>query len=466
MLQRFAGDTCRPKSNAGQVRIRRTNWLITVGVCTLTLLTIGCALESLRLRELQERAYDRRQEALHWADQLGLGSDRLTNAVRAFAATGQEEYLRAFRHEEKEVGTRDLAVQRLIDLGLTPHEQQLLERSKSESDALINLENKAFAATDLQTRIGYVYGDEYREAKQNIMEPLAQCRESIRSRLTVEAETLADRARTFGFCGLGLLILNGSTMVLALLLFYRRRVVEPLANINRSLSELLRNQASVTVGYQQDTSEIGEIARSLEQYRAASVEVERQRWIKNQVAEIAEILHQASTFEGFAQGLLNRLTPLLEGGAAALYVLAEGDTRLRFTGGYGWAPPADQQPSFAIGESLVGQCAHEKKTLTLTDLPAGYLPIVSGVGSAPPRVLTLAPVIAHGQPLAVIEVASFSPLSPLQQALLESISGMVCLHLEILQRNLRAQRLANELQNYRDSLRGSEERARALLHGT
>lgn len=465
MVLQKAGDTCRSDSNARFVRIRRTNWLITVGVCLQTLLTIACALESLHLRDQQERAYELRQEALHWADQLGVGSDRLTNAVRAYAATGREEYREAFKQEQNEERTRDRAVERLAVLGLTPYEQELLDRSKRESDALISLEDEAFSTPDRQKAVELVYGERYRSAKRNIMEPLAQCRESIRGRLTVEADSLADQARLLGFVGLGLLLLNGTTMVTALLLFYRRRVVEPLVEINRSLRGLLKNEAGVSIGYQQDPSEVGEIARSLETYRAASVEVERQRWIKNQVSEIAEALHQAATFESFAEGLLNRLVPLLGGGAAALYVLAEGDTRLRFVGGYAWAPPADQSPSFAVGESLVGQCAHERKVITLTELPADYLPIRSGVGSSQPRVLTLAPVLAHEQPLAVIELASFTTLTPVQQALLEAVSGMVCLHLEILQRNLKSQKLARELQNYRDSLRGSEERARALLHG-
>src|SRR6185295_6242682 len=98
---------------------------------------------------------------------------------------------------------------------------------------------------------------------------------------------------------LALLILNAGTMVSALLLFYRRRVVNPLACLNLSLRELITRKAGVSIGYQHDNSEVGEVARSMENYRANVERAERERWIRTSLAEIADALEGAEQPDDF-----------------------------------------------------------------------------------------------------------------------------------------------------------------------
>ena len=74
------------------MRIQQTSRIITVSVVLLSLLTIASAIVSQEYRKLQEENYARRRIALNTAPQLAAGSDRLTNAVRAYAATGEPRY--------------------------------------------------------------------------------------------------------------------------------------------------------------------------------------------------------------------------------------------------------------------------------------------------------------------------------------------------------------------------------------
>lgn len=74
------------------MQIQRTSQVIIVVVIGLSLLAIGCALRSLYLRNLQQRAYETRIECMRMADQLAAGSDRLTAVVRAYAATGDRRW--------------------------------------------------------------------------------------------------------------------------------------------------------------------------------------------------------------------------------------------------------------------------------------------------------------------------------------------------------------------------------------
>ncbi len=430
----------------------------------LTLLTLACGFQALHLRTLQEEAARDREEALLLADKLALGSDRLTSAVRGYAASGDPLFLDEFRRELDQDRNREVAIERLKKLGLTGRERDLLQQAKSNSDELVQLENQAIAWADqgqLEQAVGLVFGARYRQFKSSIVVPIQQFRDSLSDRYGQEVDLLSQEARDWAAGGLSLLVLNSLATAAVLTLFFWRRVVQPLTSINRSLGALLNGQKDVVIGFQEDASEVGDIARSLERYRRASDEAARQRWMKSQLAEIADSLHQAETPEQFAQCLLSKLVPLLGGGYGALYCWHEQEGQLRWWGGYGGAEDCDA--CFGPGQGLVGQCQMEQRLIQLSDLPAGYVKITSGSGSAAARSLILVPVLSRGQTLAVIELAAFQAPSSQQLEILEAVSPTVCLNLEILQRNLKAQKLAVELQGYRTSLRFSQEQAERLL---
>jgi two-component system, sensor histidine kinase and response regulator len=430
------------------MRIQRTSQIITAGVTLLSAVTITSAVISLHYRTLQERNYAARRIALNMLPQLAEGSDRLTAAVRGYAATGDRRYYEAFQRELNVDRTREQAVEELEQLELTSDERALLTRAKRNSDELLNIEHRAFEAVsrgDKPAAIGLVYGDEYRTAKASIMQPIADCRKSLDTRLTGQAEALARSARLLGSVAVVALILNACAILGCLLFFYRRRVVNPLVGLNENLRDLLAHKEGVSIGHQRDDSELGEVARSLESYRRAADEVETQRWVKSHVAAISSGLQNAESSEAFARLLLSNLLPLVQGGCGAFYLLDENASRFRFAGGYGYQPRDGMTASFALGEGIVGQCASEGKPITLRDIPDDYIRIVSGVGEAPPRFIVAFPLSSLERVQAVVEVASFSPLTSPQQALLDEVAGGAALNLEILQRNLKTHELFDRI---------------------
>jgi signal transduction histidine kinase/CheY-like chemotaxis protein len=451
------------------MRIQRTSRIITLSVVLLSLLTIACALVSLRYRTLQERNYATRRLATNMMTQLAGGSDRLTNAVRAYAVTGDRRYYDDFVRELKVDRTRDRAVEQLRQLELDPRERALLTRAKQNSDQLVSLEDRAFEAVqkgDNATAIGLVYGDEYRTAKASIMQPIAECRDLLDTRLTDQAEQLAGRSRIAGYLGMAAITANAAAVVGALLLFYGNRVVNPLAGLNHSLRDLLAHKSGVQIAHQDEDTEVGEVARSLESYRRAADEVETQRWIKGHVAETSALIQKTETPQQFAQTVLSKLVPLVAGGCGAFYLLDQPAGRFRFIGGCGYQQRPGVSLSYAPGEGIVGQCAAEGKAITVRDLPDGYITIASGVGEASPRVLVATPIVSLGQVLAVVEVASFTEPTPLHAALMNEIMPAVALNLEILQRNLKARELleqtrrqATELQTQQEALRAAMQKA-------
>src|SRR5262249_30779535 len=128
------------------MRIQRTSHVITVTIIALSILAIGCALLARYYLSIQERAYEDRRKMFNLTEQLAGGSDRLTSAVRAYAATGERRYYDAFERELNVDRNREIAVEGLRQLGLLPGELQLINNAKRSSDNLVHLENQAFAA--------------------------------------------------------------------------------------------------------------------------------------------------------------------------------------------------------------------------------------------------------------------------------------------------------------------------------
>src|SRR6267378_316175 len=425
------------------MRIQRNNKIITATIIVLSVFAIGCAFWSRHYRVVQEQSYEERRKMFNFTEQLARGSDRLTSAVRAYAATGDRRHYEAFERELTVDRNRDLAVEGLWQLGLTPAEQQLINNAKRSSDNLVHLENQAFAAVasnDVARAIQIVYGSEYETAKASIMGPIAECRQTLEWRLTSRAAELAARARLLTNIALFLLILNSAAMVGALLLFYRRRVINPLAQLNLNLRDLIARKPGVRIGYQEDDSEIGEVARSMESYRVNVEAAEQERWVKTSVAEVADAVQGAEQPDEFGSRLLSKLIPFVGGGCGAFHLMHEADGRFYFTSGYG-CDGATRDKGFAPGESVAGQAALERKTIVLSDIPRDYIRIGSSLGEAPPRSLALVPIVTQDRVLAVVELASFTALADQQRTLLDELAGMMALRLDVLQRNVRTREL-------------------------
>jgi two-component system, sensor histidine kinase and response regulator len=368
------------------MRIQRTSQVITVAITVLSVLAIGCALWSRQFRIIQERSYETRRKMFNLTEQIAVGSDRLTGAVRAYAATGDLRHYQAFQKELNIDRNRDFAVQGLRELGLTEGEEALISRAKENSDNLVHLEKQAFAAVnekDTARAVQIVFGPEYETAKAAIMAPIAEVRRALESRLTNHAEQLAAKARLLTNIALVLLTLNASAMVASLLLFYRRRVVNPLAHLNRNLADLAARKPEATIGYQEDNSELGEVARSMERYRVTVDEAERQHWVKSSLAEIADAIQGAQQPDDFGRRVLSALVPLVGGGYGVFYLLNDASGRYAFTSGYGVVAEGaggaggagGKNRDFAAGEGISGQAALERKIIIQSAIPADYLRI-------------------------------------------------------------------------------------------
>ncbi len=225
-----------------------------------------------------------------------------------------------------------------------------------------------------------------------------------------------------------------------------RRIVNPIRALQTSVECIARGDYAKEVPFKEAVDETGMLAWSIDVLKQGAAAMDEQRWIKTQAAQLTAELQGACSVAEFGQRFVSSLVPVLGGGVAGFYISESGLERVRRIAGYGLAEDGDSSATFAMGAGFVGQCALERKPVTLCDLPPDYLRISSGLGGAAPIQAAAWPLMSQDTLLAVVEFASFRESRPKEQALLTELLPVVGMSLEILQRNLRTEELLGQTQ--------------------
>jgi signal transduction histidine kinase/DNA-binding response OmpR family regulator/HPt (histidine-containing phosphotransfer) domain-containing protein/HAMP domain-containing protein len=243
-----------------------------------------------------------------------------------------------------------------------------------------------------------------------------------------------------------MLVGNTAALLLTALLGFLtfRRIVKPIRALEASVKTIAAGDYSKAVPFTDAPDETGGLARSVAVLKQGAAAMDDQRWVKSHVSKLTGELQGAAALPEFGQRLLSAVVPLLGGGVAGFYLPGETPGRLQRIAAYGLADSAAAAPSFGLGEGLVGQCALERKPVTLSNLPPDHLRISSGLGASAPTQAVALPLALMDSLLGVLEIATFRTWHAREQALLDELLPMVTMSLEVLQRNLRTQELLGQ----------------------
>jgi two-component system sensor histidine kinase/response regulator len=255
-----------------------------------------------------------------------------------------------------------------------------------------------------------------------------------------------------------MLIANTAALLLTALLgvLTFRRIVNPVQALETTVKAVADGDYQKRVPFTDARDETGGLARSIDVLKKGAAEMDEQRWVKSNVSKLTPELQGAESVAEFGDRLLGDLVPMLGGGVAVFYAHDEKAGVLRRASTYGIAAGSSAADTIRLGDGLVGQCAQERRILTLTNLPPSYVRIASALGEAMPVQATALPALSKDALLAVLEVASFRPFTAQEIALLDELMPLVALNLDILQRNLHTQELLDQTREQTRRLEASE----------
>ncbi|MCP3851589.1 MAG: response regulator [Gammaproteobacteria bacterium] len=255
----------------------------------------------------------------------------------------------------------------------------------------------------------------------------------------------------------GLLVLILFSTVVALLV--TRSITFPVKAISQSLVRLASGHSKERIPFQYRKDEIGLMAVAAEKLRFSAAKSFQIAVSNERIAELSSRMQKTTNPYELSQAVMSYISPLLEMVHAGFYLFDQEKETLLLAGSYVLNNEQKLRMSFELGESLTGQCAVDKKLILMTNIATDYGQIDLALGHAKPMTLIAIPIIHQNELLAVIEMASFHPMTEHQLEFLENIVDAIALNLENLNNTLhtkellsKTRRQAKELTNLTDNL--------------
>ncbi|HLH12183.1 MAG TPA: HAMP domain-containing protein [Methylovirgula sp.] len=186
-----------------------------------------------------------------------------------------------------------------------------------------------------------------------------------------------------------------------------------------------------------------------------------QDWLKTNLARFTNMLQGQRDLATVGRLLLTELTPLVNAQQGVIYRI-EGE-ELRLLSAYADDAIAAHPSTLRLGESLIGQCALDKRRMLITDIPRGSV-ISTALFSVAPQNIIVLPVLFENQVKAVIELASVTGFTTLQVTFLEQLTTNIGIVLNSIEATMQtegllkqSQQLAAELQTQQRELQQTNE---------
>ena len=209
---------------------------------------------------------------------------------------------------------------------------------------------------------------------------------------------------------------------------------------------------------------INEMIRNLKDTTQKNSE---QDWLKTNLAKFTRMLQGQKDLLTVGRLILSELAPVVSAQHGVFYMIDTSgeEPELQLLASYAYRERKAVGNRFELGEGLVGQCALEKEKILLTNVPADYIQITSGLGEAPPSTSSSCRSSSRSRSRRVIELASFDRFSATHLAFLDQLTESIGIVLNTIEANMRtedllkqSQSLARELQSQQEELRQTNQK--------
>jgi HAMP domain-containing protein/signal transduction histidine kinase/DNA-binding response OmpR family regulator len=223
------------------------------------------------------------------------------------------------------------------------------------------------------------------------------------------------------------------------------------------LTRTIRVEAKGEVEALKDT-----INQMIANLKETTTENQQQDWLKSNLAKFAQMLQGQRDRNAVANKILSELADVVNARHGAFYIFeqhSKEEPKLKLFAGYA-QNEHNISTEFKLGEGLVGQCAKDKESIHLMNIPGDYLKINSGIGEAPPIDLVILPVLFENNIKAVIELASFQNFSRTHLDFLDQLTESIGIVLNNIETNTRTEGLLTQSQSLANELKAQQEELR------
>ncbi|MNB84893.1 Sensory/regulatory protein RpfC [compost metagenome] len=359
-----------------------------------------------------------------------------------------------------------------IEASLTnADELQILNRIESAYTAYMNYQSKAVKMLEagyFQNANAYrnSEGQDIQNEMLNSLNALSDYNASLMTQETNQAQEASGRSIQM----VTLIMVVGLLLGLGVILWVIPSITRGLNVVSMMITSFgngkMRAIRRIKVN---SKDEIGDVARVF-QKMAEDIEQKQQleqaytqaqsdqAWLNGNIARVTELLRGVSSLDQVSQTFISEFTPVLGAQYGALYLKdLHKPNRLLASAFYAGDAEDGLKEYFDVGQGLVGQCALDKRPLKLEKAPHDYINVTSGFGDAHPDHIFIYPVLFEDEVLGVLEFASFTPFTILQNELLHQLANNLGIILNNIIRRMAVEELLRESQALTEELQCQSE---------
>ncbi len=188
-------------------------------------------------------------------------------------------------------------------------------------------------------------------------------------------------------------------------------------------------------------------------------DTKRENYLQNIMKTGQNILNEKMRgdldISSISKNVITYLSKFLDAKVGVFYLYK--NKKLELTNSYAFVNRKAVKNKFEIGEGLVGQCALEKKIITVNNLPKDYMFVQSGLGNAVPSYIIVVPILFEKKIKGVMEFGIFRELQTYDIEFLNSISENIGIVLNSSQSRNKMQKLLEERKTASEILQTQQE---------
>ncbi|PEQ32593.1 histidine kinase [Bacillus cereus] len=188
-------------------------------------------------------------------------------------------------------------------------------------------------------------------------------------------------------------------------------------------------------------------------------EISKREWLQTELAELILMYQGVSSVEMLGNKILSGIIQKTQTSCGAFYVREEIEDTVYYVKKASFADQGSDvgKQSIKMGEGLIGQCALEKQSFILREIPGEFRYVTSGLLEIRPQNLLVIPILFEDEVIAVMELISVTEISDLHQDLIQQTVDNLGLTIHSIMGRMRIQTLLHESQAMTEELQVQSE---------
>jgi two-component system sensor histidine kinase/response regulator len=421
--------------------------MISASLFCLTIASIVSMLYSYRLINQRKQYTDDVFKLVFETRRLDDGVERIAASVRAYVATGNNDYLSEFINERDVTRSGDFAIEVIRKFNLAPKERALLEAAKTDADGLILVANKIVSEMKLGNSVAAskeAFDVEFIRLLNGTKNQIRQADSLIEHRFSDDRIVMKSKIAVSIIFSVTINLLALAMIFLTFRVYLDRKIINPIIALTENTTRMMKGETKVSFETGVYDSEIAELGNALETFRESRIETETTQWIKNSIAKLVDAIRKADTVENFSRNFLETLQEILGFAAAMIYFIDPTNGTLKTTATWGITSGENRQTADGGTESFALEAARSLKPIVIEDVPSSYLGIRQANGQTKPATVMVIPLSSGGFAFACVEALFFNKPNELKGKLVSDLSEAVAPYLVSLERTLSMRELLSE----------------------